>query len=177
MTRSNLSDLTRYGWSVPILAAIADGTVARSGPLVSKTGGSRGGVEKAIQGLIDLKVMRRNPGHGHPLRPEFMLTEFGKPLAEGARLLYREAYAMNAENLIRKRWALPVVRTLENHSTFSGLRRVLSPITDRALSLSLKDLDGHRLISRKVKDGNPPVPEYTLTRRGRKLVQRVKGLE
>ena len=177
MTSPKLADLTRHGWSLPILSEIANGTVARSGPLVAKTGGSRGGVEKAILHLIEIGMLEHNPGYGHPLRPEFLLTREGKAIAQNAKALSKEAYAMNAEGLIRKRWTLPVLGEVDDRTLFSDVRRALTPITDRALSLCLKEMGAHRLIKRKVWDGNPPVPLYSLTRRGQKLAELIPELK
>ena len=51
----------------------------------------------------------------------------------------------------------------------SEILRVLSGVTRRVLTVQLKELEEHDLVSRKVYPVVPPKVEYTLTEKGRSL--------
>lgn len=54
---------------------------------------------------------------------------------------------------------------------FNELRRYLKTISDKTLSMNLKELESDNLISRTEYPQIPPKVEYTLTERGRSLVK------
>ena len=62
-------------WALPILAAMGDGVPGRQAALLNATGAGRSSFASSVTHLIDLGLVRRRGGHGHPLRPEFELTE------------------------------------------------------------------------------------------------------
>ena len=76
-----LVKLSSRAWSLPILAQIARGVACRQAPLIAATGAGRTAFGASLTHLIDLKLLERNPGHGHPLRPEFRLTPAGQAAA------------------------------------------------------------------------------------------------
>lgn len=53
---------------------------------------------------------------------------------------------------------------------FNALKRYLGTVSDKTLSLSLKELERDRLISRTVYPQIPPKVEYALTPRGQSLM-------
>jgi DNA-binding HxlR family transcriptional regulator len=53
---------------------------------------------------------------------------------------------------------------------FSELRRQVPDITEKMLSLQLKDLEAHGIISRKVYPEVPPRVEYAFTEEGKTLI-------
>ena len=88
-----LVKLTSRAWSLSILAHMDRGVPGRQAALISATGAGRTSFRQSLDHLIDLRLLERNPGHGHPLRPEFRLTAEG---AEIARIAHRvEALAMS----------------------------------------------------------------------------------
>ena len=54
---------------------------------------------------------------------------------------------------------------------FNELRRYLKTISDKTLSMNLKELESDNLISRTEYPQIPPKVEYTLTERGRSLMK------
>jgi len=83
-----------------------------------------------------------------------------------------------ALNLVGGRWKLLILYKLEKqHRRFSELKRTLPHITDRMLTLQLRELEQDGLIERTVFAEVPPRVEYTLTTSGQALSATWKGLE
>ena len=55
---------------------------ARFVALANRLGVSRDSLTRTLGALIDAGFVARNPGHGHPLRPEYILTKRGVPVGE-----------------------------------------------------------------------------------------------
>lgn len=74
-------------------------------------------------------------------------------------------------DLISKKWALLIINALGNHGRlrFKGLMEVLSGISPKTLSDTLKDLEMEGLIERESFAEIPPRVEYTLTEDGNDL--------
>ena len=64
---------------MPLLAFMSRESGARFGVLVRQLGVSRSMLSRQIDALETDGWLCRNPGHGHPLRPESLLTESGRP--------------------------------------------------------------------------------------------------
>lgn len=60
---------------------------------------------------------------------------------------------------------------------FNALRRLLPDVTQRMLTLQLRTLEGHGVVSRTVFDTVPPKVEYRLTERGRTLAPIIEAME
>lgn len=68
------------------------------------------------------------------------------------------------------KWKATVLfRLMEKTHRFNELRRLLPNITQRMLTLQLRDLESDGLVSRKVYAEVPPKVEYSLTTLGRTL--------
>ena len=148
-------------WALPILAAMGDGVPGRQAALLNATGAGRSSFASSVTHLIDLGLVRRRGGHGHPLRPEFELTEAGTALAGFAGDVMRQVESANDQALLRKTWSLPVIAVLSQEDAFAEVRRTLFPITDRALSQSLQMLERSKWIAREVDtNARPPKPAY-----------------
>jgi len=155
-----LVNITSRAWSLPILAQMNDGTQGRQAPLVAATGAGRTAFAQSMDHLMQIGLVERNPGHGHPLRPEFRLTDRGR---QAAAMASRVMAATGAEDLalLRRAWTLPVLTTLGNTSHFNHIRRNLGPITDRALSQSLRLMEDRAWVARRVDaTARPPRPLY-----------------
>ncbi|SLN57166.1 HxlR-like helix-turn-helix [Falsiruegeria litorea R37] len=154
-----LVNITSRAWALPILAHLHDGVPGRQAPLLSATRASRTAFAQSLAHLIEIGLLERNPGHGHPLRPEFRLTPKGQVAAQ----LAHRVHAVPGEHkaLLRRSWTLPILTTLKRPSRFTTVKQQLGSITDRALSQSLQTLEDHDWISRTV-DGasRPPHPVY-----------------
>jgi len=78
------------------------------------------------------------------------------------------AYALN---LISGRWKMLILCRL-NHSKhrFSELRKTINGVTERMLTLQLRELERDRLVKRTVHAQVPPRVDYELTEIGQELV-------
>ena len=107
----------------------------------------------------------RNPGHGHPLRPEYLLSGTGAPIAAWCARVMRERARLGLEPEAIGRWSLPLVGQLQaGWQRFSELERALVPITPRALSLTVQQSIAHDLARRSADRRR-----YGLTPRGADL--------
>ncbi|MBL4597014.1 MAG: winged helix-turn-helix transcriptional regulator [Robiginitomaculum sp.] len=163
--------LTKKRWALPVLAVLAEGFHPRAYPLAQQLGGSRAAITQAILYLTELGLLTRHAGHGHPLRPELALTDKAKILAPAAVLAWRRMQ----ENKILipiylQRWAFPVLACAVAPTKYAELRRGL-PVTDRALSMSLKSLTQVNLLHREIDTQQyPPASYYRATPLGRRIV-------
>ncbi|WP_018341863.1 winged helix-turn-helix transcriptional regulator [Cytophaga aurantiaca] len=60
---------------------------------------------------------------------------------------------------------------------FSDLRKNIPSITDRMLSLQLKELEEENFIERVVVEGNPPKIDYKLTAKALEMIPALSALE
>ncbi len=159
-------NITSRAWALPILWSLHAGVAGRQAPLLAATGASRTAFSQSMEHLITLGLMERNPGYGHPLRPEFRLTPSGLAAAQFAHKI-REVSSEGDHQLLRRSWTLPVLTLLHRPSHFNDIRRRLQPITDRALSQSLKSMEARNWVDRGV-DGaaRPPRPIYRAVNTG-----------
>ena len=153
-------NITSKAWSLPILSALHDGVPGRQAPLLAATGASRTAFAQSMEHLISLGLLERNPGHGHPLRPEFRLTPNGMVAADIASKIH-DVTREEDQQLLRRSWTLPVLAALHAPRHFSELKRTLQTITDRALSQSLKGMEARNWVRRGIDDtARPPRPLY-----------------
>jgi DNA-binding HxlR family transcriptional regulator len=154
------------------LAGLHSGVAGRQAPLLAATGASRTAFAQSMDHLIEMGLIERNPGYGHPLRPEFRLTQLGDVAAAIASKV-RSVSTEEDWQLLRRSWTLPVLTSLRTPSYFNDIRRNLQPITDRALSQSLKSMEARNWVCRSV-DGaaRPPRSVYRAVNTG-ELITRV----
>jgi DNA-binding HxlR family transcriptional regulator len=159
-------NITSRAWALPILASMHSGIAGRQAPLLAATGAGRTAFARSMDHLLDLGLMERNPGYGHPLRPEFRLTPLGLPAAALAHRI-QGVSADHDQDLLRRSWTLPVLVSLRAPSHFNDIRRTLRPITDRALSQSLKAMEIRSWVSRTVdQTARPPRSLYSAINAG-----------
>jgi len=159
---SDLIALFHHRWAAPVLAELERQKGSRFAALAGSLGLGRESLRRTLDGLIALGLVERNPGYGHPLRPEYVLTAAGAPVARRcARLL--GAVGDERELALRK-WSLPVLVALQRAGRFSELRDELPGISPRALALALRDLQAGGLVERVVDErGHPPTVVYAAT--------------
>jgi DNA-binding HxlR family transcriptional regulator len=159
---SKLAPLFHRRWSVPILAEMAAHDGCRVAQLTHALEAGRQPVA-----LIALGLVRPNPGYGHPLRPEYVLTRRGGragPACTGLMRALREAEAIDVG--LRK-WSMPTLAAVGLGATrFGAIARALGDATDRAISQALGGLGEAGLVERRVEGGRPPAPRYALTAEG-----------
>jgi DNA-binding HxlR family transcriptional regulator len=164
---SDLIALFHHRWSAPVLAELDRTRGTRFVVLVNRLGVGRESLRRTLDALIELGLVARNPGYGHPLRPEYLLTPPGQDAAERCTRLL--GLLDGDAEIALKKWSLPVLAALSGPSRFSELRDALPGVTARALALALKDLQTAGLVDRRVEDAYPPTATYVATRRGRRL--------
>lgn len=166
MDISQLVNITSRAWALPILSSLHTGVAGRQAPLLAATGASRTAFAQSMEHLISIGLLERNPGHGHPLRPEFRLTPPGIEAAAIAHKI-QSASAAPDRDLIRRSWTLPILTTLRTPSHFNDIKRNLETISDRALSQSLKSMEVRNWVCRSVDEAaRPPRSIYTAINTG-----------
>ncbi len=161
-----LVNITSRAWALPILFSMHSGVAGRQAPLLAATGAGRTAFSQSMDHLIALGLIERNPGYGHPLRPEFRLTSLGKTAANIANKIHHVS-AEEDWTLLRRSWTLPVLTSLHTPRQFGDIKRNLPTITDRALSQSLKSMESKDWVCRSV-DGaaRPPKSVYSAVNTG-----------
>lgn len=157
-------------WAVPVMALLSRERGARFAVMARAFGLSHHSLTRCLAYLRAAGWLVPNPGHGHPLRPEYLLSEDGRPVGALCERIaeQRERLKLAAADL--PRWSLPVVAGLAPDWTrFGQLQGRLTPVTPRALSLTLQAMIGHDLVKRRLEDRYPPVALYGLTGRGQDL--------
>lgn len=163
-----LTRLSRQRWLLPLLADLAaHGGGARFAELLHRLELPRDSLVRALAAAEAQGWVKRNSGHGHPLRPEYLLTGEGRDVAVRARAITDTQTHLGLTPGSVTRWGLPVVAAIDaGHDRFNMLARMLAPASPRALSQALVALDGHALIDREIIDLRPPASRYRLTDAG-----------
>ena len=83
-----------------------------------------------------------------------------------------------AIDILGGRWKLLILYKLENKTLrFKDLKKIIPNITERMLTLQLRELEKNQLVQRTVYAEVPPRVEYTLTDSGKMLTPIWKKLE
>jgi DNA-binding HxlR family transcriptional regulator len=168
---TRIAFLLHHRWALPLLAELDRSSGAKSITLQKRLGVGRDSLGRTLGALIEAGLVIRNPGYGHPLRPEYVLTARGRHLGPTCGQLQGLLATAGAEAVALCKWSLPVVLALGGRwSRFSELRGVLPQATPRALALALRRLESARLVERRVVDEHPPRTVYQLTPRSRRWV-------
>jgi DNA-binding HxlR family transcriptional regulator len=173
-----LLELCRSRWAIPVLAALHPGGGAKFVKLASDLGCGRESLSRTLRALEELDYVMRNPGHGHPLRPEWVLTPWGQGAAPACARLEKLLATASGGEACRRRWSLAALllagRGLER---FGELSEALPGVTARALAQTLKELCAAGLVERRVlEDEHPPRAVYAPTRAGRRLLPAIEDL-
>jgi DNA-binding HxlR family transcriptional regulator len=176
---SRLPELFHHRWAAGVLAELDRTRGSRFVTLANRVGVGRESLRRTLSALIEGGLVMRNPGYGHPLRPEYVLTPRGLRVAPVCGDLLAGLRELGVEGAALKKWSLPVVLSLggPGRRRFSALQERLRDITARALALALKDLTAAGLVDRAVTDGYPPASVYSLTRAGARLLPVLRRLE
>lgn len=167
-----LAQLSGHRWLVPLLADLAGHGGARFVELLNRLALSRDSLTRTLDAAAAQGWVKRNPGHGHPLRPEYILTPAGATAAARAATIAEAQVSLGLPPGGATRWGLPLVAGIgAGHDRFNALSRLLAPATPRALSQGLTALGRHGLVTRELLDMRPPASRYDLTRNGRMLAE------
>lgn len=164
--------LVHRRWAIPILALLEQHRGARFAAMRGHLGISRDALNTTLGHLIELGLVERNTGHGHPLRPEYLPTANGRKLGPPCGALHAQLIDLELQDLGLRKWSLPIVGVVHGPArTFSAIRGALDGITPRALSKGLDDL-----VCAEVLDHGAKGP-YALADRGRGLVRPLRSLQ
>ncbi|GJM18444.1 MAG: hypothetical protein DHS20C14_06570 [Phycisphaeraceae bacterium] len=164
---STLAPLFHRRWSVPILAVMAAGDGCRVAQLTHTLHAGRQPVRDTLDALIALGLVQPNPGYGHPLRPEYVLTRRGGRVGPACTTLMSALREAEAIDIGLRKWSMPTLAAVGLGATrFGAIALALEDATDRALSHALGGLVDVGLIERSIADRRPPTPHYGLTAQG-----------
>jgi len=173
VSTEQLIGLFHHRWAPPALALLATREGVRFVELQRRLDVGRESLRRALDGLLELGLAQRNPGYGHPLRPEYLVTASGRDVgAMCARVLV----ATPDRDLLLRKWSVPTLAQLAEPRRFSELRAALPGVTPRALALALKDLEDGGLVRREVLDTRPPSTLYRLTPAGARVERALGGV-
>lgn len=166
--RDWIEKATRFRYSLPVLAELRRDQGCKFITLVRRLDASDRAVRQALNHLTGLGWVERNPGYGHPSRPEYVLTQ-GAP---DTLPIWNELRKWNQENVALERWPLPILFAIVDGKTrYSSLMQELGGITPRSLSMGLGSLLNAGLAIRDLKPGYPPTTEYRATPWGESMAK------
>jgi DNA-binding HxlR family transcriptional regulator len=152
--------LCHHRWSIPVLAELERDQGAKFVTLVNRLNISRDALSRTLKALQQQGFVMRNPGYGHPLRPEYILTTSGQRVGPPSLALMHVIHQNELEDVMLKKWALPIIHALRHQPVrFSDLLQL--PLTARALSLTSRELEGTEMIE----------ASYQLTRKGKRIAK------
>ena len=167
-----LCRLFRYRWSAPILAELRRSDGCKYVTLRHRVGAADGSLRQSLDWLIENEWATRNPGYGHPSRPEYILTEAGQPLAARCDATVCTLSELGALQIGLNKWTLPVLHQIASGATrFAELRRAVPAVTPRALAQTLREIVEAGLVIRSVTAGIPVAITYRLSGTGQRLTE------
>ncbi len=175
---SSLIALVHRRWNIPILAELHKKSGAKFVSLANALDVGRASLSASLNDLIDLGLVARNTGHGHPMRPEYLLTERGRELGGACSELIQGFRTAADVDLGLRKWTLPIVATIgDDVCRFSEVKNALSIATPRAITLALKAMSERNWLRRTLIDDYPPTAGYALKPKGRRILKIVRRLE
>lgn len=167
---TRFEELFHHRWTVPLLAELQRTSGAKFVTLVNRLRVNRGALRQTLDAAISNGLVMRNPGYGHPLRPEYLLTPEGAALAGLCVNLMDLLRSRGLEQVVLRKWSAAVLVAVGyGAARFGQLQSAISGISARALALTLKQLQAAGLLRRQVRDAYPPLAEYQLTARAARL--------
>ncbi len=172
-----LARLLHHRWALPVLAQVANEHGCKFITLNKRLGVAPQNLKHTLIQLAALDLVVPNPDYGHPLRPEYVLGELGREVAEPAQALWRWIRRSKVEQPMLKKWTLPTLAAVGlGAQRFSEILALLAEATPRATTLALKDLIAINLTTRCIDDGYPPTPRYKPARRTRTPLHHIYAL-
>ncbi len=163
-------------WAIPVLALLSREQGSRFAVIARAFDLSHNSLSRCLAYLKECGWVIPNPGHGHPLRPEYLLSEAGRPVGALCERIEATRTRLHLATGDLPRWSLPLVAGLgPDWTRFGEIQARLAPVTPRALSTSLKAVIDEALVDRRLEDRYPPLPLYALTGRGQELAAALAG--
>ncbi len=174
---SGLVRLTHHRWVIPLVAAVGRGN--RFAAIQHELDVLRQTLHRALEAAEAMDLVLRNPGYGHPLRPEFVLAPDGERIQPACVDLTAEARATGAVELMSRKWSLPVLaalRTADRPLRFRDLAVWLPTVSPGALTRSLDDLLAGGWVRRPVDAERPSRSPYVLGTAAARIAERAATL-
>ena len=169
--------LVHHRWNIPIVAELYHRSGAKFVTMVNHLGVSRSALSASLAGLVDRGLVRKNTGHGHPMRPEYLLTSDGEGIGDQCLALTRLVRQGDEADLAFRKWTLPLVAAIGDETRrFNEMRSLLVDATPRAIAIGLKSLTQRQWAVRTLIDEYPPAAGYQLVRKGRRVLGCIEGL-
>jgi len=90
----------------------------------------------------------------------------------------KECATEKALNIIDGKWSFLIIKNLfEGTMRFGELRKSLHNISPKTLTLKLKELENHGVLTRTLYPTIPPMVEYALTPKGCDLIQVINAMK
>ena len=174
---SGLVRLTHHRWVIPLVAAVGRGN--RFAAIQHELDVPRQTLHRAIEAAEAMDLVLRNPGYGHPLRPEFVLAPDGERILPDCVDLTAQARTTGAAELMSRKWSLPVLaalRTADRPLRFRDLAVWLPTVSPGALTRSLDDLLAGGWVRRPVDAERPSRSPYVLGTAAARIAERAATL-
>jgi DNA-binding HxlR family transcriptional regulator len=169
--------LFHHSYVVPMIACLHAEQGAKFVTLVNRLGASRDAVTMTLKYLIEKGIVHKNPGYGHPLRPEYVLTREASRLGTACVSVLEAVDRFDIGEVAFRKWSMPVVLAVgHGASRFSAMQEILGPITPRALTGTLRDLGRVEVVQREINESWPPHPHYELATIGQSLLPKLDRL-
>ncbi len=174
----SLIQLVHHRWNVPVIAELHRRSGAKFVTLANGLGVSRNSLTVSLNDLIEQGYVKRNPGHGHPMRPEYLLTKSGEGVGKYCLRLARLIERRDDADIGYRKWTLPLVAAIgDGVRRFGELRVALGETaTPRATTLGLKAMLSAEWAERTLIDDYPPTAGYRLIAKGRRILRPVNKL-
>ncbi len=174
---AGLVRLSHHRWLVPLVAEIGHSGGERFAVLTARLQISGPSLRRALAAAEEANLVMPNPGHGHPLRPEYLLTPWGEAIAAECLEVVKCARARTWLELVARKWSLPVLAAVQaGCHRYSHVAQALPTATPRALANALDDLTKVGCMERDIIDDRPPRPAYSVGSAGRRLAQATLAL-
>jgi len=172
-----LTGLVHHRWNIPVIAELHRHSGAKFVALVNGLRVSRGSLSISLSHLTELGLVRKNDGHGHPMRPEYLLTERGIALGPDCQDLVDALRSKDEGELAFRKWTLPLVAAIgPRRLRFNELRSSLCDATPRAVAIGLRSLLQYDWANRSLIDEFPPTAGYKLRPKGRRILAHLDNL-
>jgi DNA-binding HxlR family transcriptional regulator len=170
-----LLELVHNRWGLPILAQLHRSEGCKFVTLHNRLHLSKDSLSRTLSALLEQNLVMRNPGYGHPLRPEYILTGAGEQIGGQAFELMANLERLGVTDVALRKWSLPILLVLQDDPRFTDLLERLPGLTSRALVLGLDQLAQAELLEvfRNLTDSRN---SYRLNASGQQLASSVQLL-
>jgi len=160
-----LARIFHHRWTVPLIAELARRDGERFITLSHRLAVSPPVLRQTIDSACAAGWVMANSGYGHPLRPEYVLTDAGRRISDPCLKLDQMLDGAAAREIGLRKWSFPLLLAAERDpARFAQLRDRLPKVTDRALSRAVADLRRIRWLSRRIEANPRPIAWYETTR-------------